>query len=257
MNQRWKWTVWVLAGIVAIGALFGPRIPQDQNYHRFADQRTVLAIPHFFDVVSNVGFLVIGVWGLVFVLKVNADGRAAFLTRKERWPYLLFFFGVLLTAFGSAYYHWAPDNARLLWDRLPMTVGFMALLAAVLGERVAAPLAARTLGPLMAAGIVSVVYWRWTDLAGRDDLRMYGVVQFGSLALVLVLCSFLPSRYTHGRDMFVIVAFYALAKLLEAFDKQVFALGGFVSGHTLKHLAAAVACYLVLRMLVLRRPTTD
>jgi hypothetical protein len=257
MNQKWKWTVWVLAGIVAIGALFAPRIPQAQSYHHFADQRTLLAIPHFFDVVSNLGFLVVGVWGAAFVLKQNAGAGTAFLTRKERWPYFVFFLGVLLTAFGSTYYHWAPDNARLLWDRLPMAMGFMGLLAAVLGERVAAPFATRTLGPLVSAGIVSVVYWRWTDLAGRDDLRLYGLVQFGSLALVLVLCALLSARYTRGNDMFAVVGLYAFAKVCEALDKQIFALGGFVSGHTLKHLTAAAACYLVLRMLMLRRPVTD
>jgi hypothetical protein len=137
-----------------------------------------------------------------------------------------------------------------------MAVGFMGLLAAVLGERVAAPLATQTLGPLLGTGVVSVVYWRWTDLAGRDDLRIYGLVQFGSLALVLVLSALLASRYTRGRDIFLVVALYVLAKVLEALDKQIFALGGLISGHTLKHLTAAAACYLVLRMLMLRRPVT-
>lgn len=97
---------------------------------------------------------------------------ATFLTGKEHWPYFFFFLGVLLTAFGSTYYHWAPDDARLLWDRLPMARGFMELLAAVLSERVAPALASQTLVPLVGAGIGSVLYWRWTDLAGCDDLRL-------------------------------------------------------------------------------------
>jgi hypothetical protein len=136
-----------------------------------------------------------------------------------------------------------------------MAVGFMGLLAAVLGERIAPSLSSsRMLIPLPGVGIGSVLYWRWTDLAGRDDLRWYLIVQFGSLVLVLALC-FLPSRYTHGNDLFAVVGLYALAKVFEALDRPIFALsGGLVSGHTLKHLVAALACYLVLRMLMLRRP---
>jgi hypothetical protein len=195
--------------------------------------------------------------GFAVVLKERAGEQAAFQVGTERWPYFFFFLGVLLTAFGSAYYHSEPNNARLLWDRLPMAMGFMGLLAAVLGERVSVPLSNRTLGPLVGAGMGSVLYWRWTDLAGRDDLRVYGLVQFGSLALVLVLCVLLPSRYIRGKDMFAVVGFYVLAKIFEALDKQIFSLSEMVSGHTLKHLAAAVACYLVLRMLKLRKPLID
>ena len=257
MDQKWKWTLWVVAGMVVVGAGFGPRIPQSESYHHFADQRTFWAIPHFFDVVSNLGFLVIGLWGATFALKANSGANEAFLVPKERWPYLFFFLGVLLTAFGSAYYHWAPDNARLLWDRLPMTMGFMGLLAAVLAERISPSLGSQTLIPLVGAGMCSALYWRWTALAGHDDLRLYVIVQFGSLALVLALCLLLPSRYTRGNDMFVVVALHALAKLFEGLDKQIYALGGFLSGHTLKHLAAAFACYFVLRMLMLRRPSTE
>ena len=253
MNQKWKWTLWVMAGLLVVGAGFGPRIPQPESYHHFADQRSFWAIPHFFDVVSNLGFLAVGVWGTVFVLKATSGADATFLAAKEGWPYFFFFLGVLLTAFGSAYYHWAPDDARLLWDRLPMTVGFMGLLAAVLAERISPPLGSQTLIPLVGAGMGSVLYWRWTALAGHDDLRLYVIVQFGSLALVLALCLLLPSRYTRGSDMLAVVGLYALAKLFEGLDKEIFALGGLVSGHTLKHLAAALACYFVLRMLILRR----
>jgi hypothetical protein len=160
------------------------------------------------------------------------------------------------TAFGSTYYHWAPDDARLLRDRLPMAMGFMGLLAAVLSERVAPALASQTLVPLVGAGIGSVLYWHWTDLAGRDDLRLYGLVQFGSLALLLALCLLLRSRYTRGNDMFAVVALCALAKLLEGLDKQAFASGGVISGHTLKHLTAALACYFVVRMLMMPRSST-
>jgi hypothetical protein len=91
MNQKWKWTVWGVAAVLVIGALFGTRIPQPQSYHQFADQRNFLAIPHFFDVVSNLGFLVVGLWGIRFVLLANTGAGTAFLTSKERWPYFFFF----------------------------------------------------------------------------------------------------------------------------------------------------------------------
>jgi hypothetical protein len=254
MSPRAKWILWALAGVLAIAGAFGPRISQPLSYHQFANQRTFLGIPHFSDVVSNLGFLVVGLWGMAFVMKASSRTEGAFLHASERWPYFFFFLGVLLTAFGSAYYHWAPDNAGLVWDRLPMAVGFMGLLAAVLGERIAPSLSSRTIIPLLGGGLGSVLYWRWTDLTGRDDLRWYLIVQVGSLVLVLALC-FLRSRYTRGNDMFAVVGLYALAKVFEALDRPIFSLsGGFVSGHTLKHLAAAVACYFLLRMLMLRRP---
>ena len=254
MNRRWKWAAAGLLISVVVAAYFVGRVPQSQAYHHFADQRALVGIPHCFDVISNLGFLVVGIWGILFVARPEKARPSPFLSNKERWPYFIFFLGVTLTAAGSSYYHWAPDNPRLVWDRLPMAMGFMALLAAVFGERANPALASRTLVPFVTAGIGSVLYWRWTDLAGRDDLRLYGVVQFGSLAIVLWLCATLPSRYTRGNDMFGVMGLYALAKAFEALDGRVFALGGVVSGHTLKHLVAAVACFWVLRMLIKREP---
>jgi hypothetical protein len=256
VNQTWKWVGAVLVLSMVVAAYLRGRVPQSLAYHQFADQRAFLGIPHCFNVISNLGFLFVGVWGMAFVIRARNAQASPFRSRQESWPYFVFFLGVMLTAFGSSYYHWAPDNTRLVWDRLPMAMGFMALFAAVLSERVNPLLASRTLGPFVTAGIGSVVYWRWTDVNGRDDLRLYGLVQFGSLALVLLLCATLPSRYTRGSDMFAVVGLYAAAKMFEALDKQIFALGGIVSGHTLKHLLAAIACFWVLRMLMKRQPAT-
>jgi hypothetical protein len=47
---------------------------------------------------------------------------------------------------------------------------------------------------------------------------------------------------------------YALAKVLEYFDEQIYAIGFVVSGHTLKHVVAAAACWVVLRYFQARRP---
>jgi hypothetical protein len=237
--------------VVALVFLLLPRIPQPQAYHHFADQRSFLGIPNFGDVVSNLPFAVAGLWGLLFVLRLRPDDQR-FLDSRERWPYLLVFAGLLLTAFGSAYYHLAPDNARLVWDRLPMTVVFMSMVAAVIAERISVRAGLWLLPALLALGAGSVLQWYSSELHGTGDLRFYAAVQVCS-ALVLLMALSLPPRYTRGSDLAVVVGWYALAKLLETFDRDIFqVLGGVVSGHTLKHLAAAMAGYWILRMVTRR-----
>jgi len=250
-SRRQLWAATFGAAVVLGLVALVPRIHQPLSYHDFADKRVFLGIANAGDVLSNLGFLFVGLAGLLFLIR-RSNLEKPSVSPAERRSYLFFFFGVFLTAFGSAYYHLAPDNARLFWDRLPMMVGFMALLAAVISERVDQRLGARLLAPLTAGGIASVLYWRWTDLRGNDDLRFYGLVQFGSFVAILVLVLLSPSRYTRGKDLFLVLGLYVLAKAFEALDRPVFALGQVVSGHTLKHLVAALGCYFVLRMLRLR-----
>ena len=239
--------------VVALVFLLLPRIPQPQAYHHFADRRSFLGIPNFGDVVSNLPFAVVGLWGLLFVLRLKPDDKR-FLDSRERWPYLLVFAGLLLTAFGSAYYHLAPNNARLVWDRVPITVVFMSMVAAVIAERISVRAGLWLLPALLALGVGSVLQWYESELRGLGDLRLYAAVQVCS-ALVLLMALSLPPRYTRGSDLALVVGFYALAKLLETFDRTIFhALGGTVSGHTLKHLTAAIAGYWILLMVQKRAP---
>ena len=239
--------------VVALVFLLLPRIPQPQAYHHFADRRSFLGIPNFGDVVSNLPFAVVGLWGLLFVLRLKPDDKR-FLDSRERWPYLLVFAGLLLTAFGSAYYHLAPNNARLVWDRVPITVVFMSMVAAVIAERISVRAGLWLLPALLALGVGSVLQWYESELRGLGDLRLYAAVQVCS-ALVLLMALSLPPRYTRGSDLALVVGFYALAKLLETFDRTiVHALGGTVSGHTLKHLTAAIAGYWILLMVQKRAP---
>ena len=264
----------VLAGLAvgaAVALLSLPPLPQNPAYHHFADQRTLLGVPHCLNVISNIPFLAVGVLGLSFVLGAwpptflsAGTGKleslpprpgGPFLTAAERWPYALFFLGVGLTAFGSAYYHLDPDNDRLLWDRLPMAVAFMGLFAAVLAERAGLRLGLGLLGPLVAAGLASVLYWHWTEGQGRGDLRFYYLVQFYPMLALPLLLALFPPRYTGTAGLVAALGWYVLAKLCEhPLDGPIYALGHVVSGHTLKHLAAAVAAYQVLRMLRRRRP---
>ena len=226
-----------------------PPIPQDPAYHDFADQRTLLGIPNFWDVVSNGAFLAVGVSGLIFLRRRSIADVRTFNERSEKWAYVVLFWGLVLTSFGSGYYHLAPDNAGLFWDRLPMTLLFTALLAATVSERISARAGLRLLPFLMVAGVGSAVYWYWSELQGAGDLRPYVLVQYYPALAIPLIAVLFRSRYTRGSDLVGIWGFYGVAKFFEVFDAELLALGGVVSGHTLKHLAAALAAYWILRML--------
>ena len=231
--------------VIAIIALLISPIPQPLAYHNFADQRGWLGIPNFGDVVSNLPFAIVGVWGLVVLFK---PGKTRFRDSRERWLYVVMFSALILTACGSAYYHLAPNNARLVWDRIPINIVFMALLAAVIAERVSIG-AGLALFPLLElVGVACVLYWHASELHGHGDLRFYAAVQVYAI-LILLLALLLPAKYTRGPDFAIVVGFYVLAKILEEGDRRVFAFGHIVSGHTLKHVAAAAAGLWILLML--------
>lgn len=213
---------------------------QDQAYHGFVDQRTLLGIPQCLNVVSNLPFLLVGVLGLRFVSKT---------TMPERPAWAIFFAGVAATAFGSAYYHLDPTNATLVWDRLPMTLAFMGLFSAIISERLASKVGRRLLTPLVFFGAGSVLYWHITELHGTGDLRLYYLVQFYPMLTIPLLLLLYPARYTRTIDLYVTLGLYVLAKIVEHMDAAIYGLGGIVSGHTLKHLLAALAAYWILRML--------
>lgn len=237
---------------VVIATLLVPPIPQWQSYHKFADRRSWLGMPNFGDVSSNLLFAVAGVWGLVFMVADRAGAR--FVDGRERWPYMFVFLGLLLTAFGSSYYHLAPSDARLVWDRLPMTIAFMALVAAMLAERIDVQVGVYLLLVLILVGMASVLVWRYGEMHGAGDLRFYAAVQAYAV-LVLPLMLLLAPRYTRSSDFAVIFGFYVLAKVFETADRQIFSLTQHsISGHTLKHLAAGSAGLWILRMLQKRQP---
>jgi hypothetical protein len=164
---------------------------------------------------------------------------------------------VALTGLGSAYYHLAPDNDRLMWDRLPMAAAIMALVAATLAERVSVRAGLQLLPLLVVLGVGSVLHWHWTEQEGAGNLNFYIVVQFYSILVIVLLAKFFPSRYTRGADIYAVIGCYALAKVAEIADHQVYALGNIISGHTAKHLLAAGAAYWILRVLRRRTPISQ
>lgn len=235
----------ILAGISAasiVAMLLVPPIPQDPAYHQFADRNAVLGIPNFWNVVSNLPFLLIGLAGLATCATFTAPGMLAEL----RPAYLMFFVGVGLIGPGSAYYHWHPDNAGLVWDRLPMTIAFMAFTALVVGENISAQLGRRLLWPLLAGGIASVGYWAVTETGGDGDLRAYALVQFLPMLLIPLILLWFPSRLQPDRYLWLMLLAYGLAKILEWLDQPIFELYAPLSGHGLKHLAAALGAYMFL-----------
>jgi hypothetical protein len=172
-------------------------------------------------------------------------------------PYSGFFLGVALTSVGSAYYHFAPSNGTLIWDRLPMTIAFVSFFAAVVVERISLKAGLWLLLPLILLGISSVAYWNLTELHGRGDLRPYGYVQaYPLLGIPLVILLF-PASYTRTADLLIVGGIYVLAKVFELFDRPIYDLAHIVSGHTLKHLVAALSAYWALRMLQLRVPNVE
>lgn len=217
-------------------------IPQDLAYHRLADHRTMFNVPNFMNVVSNVGFLIIGLLGLALYLGKGVSGAA------RSWS--VFFFGTLLVAAGSAYYHWNPNNQTLVWDRLPMTIAFMALFAGLIAEHIGPGIERTLLRIALIVGIISVGWWHYTD-----DLRLYAWVQFAPLiAIVFILLAY-PGRYTHRTYLVLGLVCYALAKVTEFADTAIFsATSGMISGHSVKHLLAALAPLFVYLMLRRRHP---
>lgn len=231
----------VLSAAAVIAVFSRDPIAQDTAYHHFADLRSTAAIPNVYNVLSNVPFAILGVMGIRLVSRPVVR-EAAFAPLKTL--YLSFFIGVFLTAFGSAYYHLYPGNATLLWDRLPMTVAFMAFFCAILGEYVALQWAQKLFPPLLLTGIVSVVYWHVSEIFGRGDLRLYALVQFLPMLLIpLILCLY-RSKFDDRKYIWGVIAAYAASKLAEFFDVAVYRYLGLFSGHTLKHFLAALAVYI-------------
>jgi hypothetical protein len=231
-----------------LAAFLLPALPQPLAYHDFADHRAGFGVENFLDVASNTAFIVAGLAGLFVVMRQ----RTRFEFASERWPYGVFFLGLLLTAAGSIYYHLVPDNERLFWDRLPMAIAFMSLIAAQVVDRVSVRTGLLLLLPMLLVGLASVIYWIATERAGAGNLMPYVILQGYSVVMLLVLALLYPSRYTRGTDVYWVFAAYAIAKTLELLDREVLALGNLVSGHSLKHLAAAVAGLIICRMLWLR-----
>jgi len=243
MPSRHKLYLLGLMTVLAVaGVLVVPPIPQSVTYHDFCDKRTLAGIPNFANVISNLPFIIVGLIGLLLVKRSVAPRNIAVI-------YISLFAGIILTGVGSAYYHGYPDNNTLVFDRLPMTIVFMSLLAAVAGESIDDGIGVLALTPLLLTGIASVLWWHYTESAGDGDLRLYVLVQYYPMILIPAILILFPSPA--GRPSWLPLLYaavwYGIAKVCEQFDCHIYSALGFVSGHSLKHLAAAVSTWFLVK----------
>ena len=235
--------------IMALVIMFVPPVSQDPGYHNFADQRNISGIPHFWNVVTNIPFLVLGITGFFKFQKHELTGVIPDFFRA----YLAFFMGLVLTGLGSGYYHLDPLNSTLVGDRMAITVTFMSFFVLIFGETISTRTASRLLLPLLFLGLASVVYWNITENLGTGDLRFYALVQFLPMLLIPLMLLFYGSCLSGRRWILAIILVYGAAKIAEMYDQQIYELIGF-SGHSLKHLIAAFGAFLFLKGLEVRKP---
>jgi hypothetical protein len=238
-----------LALLAIVLAILLPPIPQDPRYHNFADQREWWRIPFFWNVVTNLPFILAGLYGLWVWPNAKWDSPG------DRWPWFVVAASSILVGLGSGYYHWAPNNNTLFWDRLPMTLFFMAIFCAAIAERIHAAVGLLLLTPFLALGVFSVEVWRRGELSGVGDLRFYALVQFYPMIALPAILLLYRSRYSHANLLWHVIGYYVAAKFAEGFDRKIYAFSGYVmSGHAIKHLLGARAVFVAMRMLQLRRP---
>ena len=252
LNKAYYFKSIFLLGIVVIcivGMTFVEPVEQEIAYHNFADMRTVQSIPNYYNVMSNFLFIVVGMFGCGFLFR---KGTLTILPDLF-WVYLTFFVGVGLVGLGSSYYHLWPSNETLVWDRLPMTIAFMAFFTIILAEFVSERLAKALFLPLLLFGVFSTLYRYFTEQQGHGDLRLYILVQFMPMLLIPIIIMLFPSRFSNVGFYWLFMGAYAAAKIFELGDELTYKTSDLVSGHTLKHVFAALGCGLFLLQLRIRR----
>jgi len=229
--------------LVTVGVFLAGPIPESGSYHDFADKRALGGIPYCLNVISNLPFIAVGIVGLIMTGK-------SVVPRLVLLVYSALFAGVLLTGLGSAYYHIDPDNNTLVYDRIPMTVVFMSLLSATVSEYIDLKPGAALLGPLVFIGVTSVLWWHYTEIRGAGDLRLYVLVQYYPMLLIPLILWLFPSGRSARRGSYLlwVVIWYLIAKVFDVLDRMIYAFTGFISGHSLKHLAAAVATFYLVKL---------
>ncbi|MGE3318215.1 MAG: hypothetical protein AB7I18_02875 [Candidatus Berkiella sp.] len=246
-NQYRGTLLLLLVSMVTIALFIHGPIPQIKGYNDFANQCSWFGLQNAENVLTNLPFLIFGMWGLTRIRHFVIESKI------ERFAWVGFFIGVSLTTFGSTYYHLDPDNYRLVWDRLPITFSFICLFSAVLAERISTKLAAISFIPMVVYSIAAVIYWYVTETSGAGDMRPYILVQLLPLMLIPLLMILYTPRYSHGWMLLMVAVWYLLAKVFEGFDGIVYQWNGYISGHGIKHLLAAMACAQVIWMLEKRK----
>ena len=224
----------LIAVLVLVVIIRVAPIEQDQTYHNFSDIRVFFMIPNFWNVISNLPFLIVGMLGLYRL-------KSGDIVKNQ---FIVFFIGIALVSIGSTYYHLNPNDSTLVWDRLPMTIGFMALFSALVSEYINDRIGKTLLIPALSIGLLSIIYWVLVK-----DLSFYLAVQFFPMLTIPVMLIFFKSRHNLVAGYWLLLIAYVIAKIFEKYDYETHAFLGFISGHSIKHIVAAVGIY----MLILNR----
>jgi hypothetical protein len=247
-RQVWLMVATALVLYGLLRAAFGP-IPQDPSYHFLADTRMFLGvIPRAGDVLTNLAILAAGLFGLALRPRMT-------VAPEEQAAVHVLISATLLTALGSAYYHWAPANATLAWDRLPLAIILVSILALVMGDRMHPLFARHGIWPLTALAVAGVVLWGASEAMGKGDLLLYLVVRVGAGIAIALLVILRRPRHTGTTWLVAALIGEILMAALERHDHEIFHLtGGLISGHSLKHVMVGVALGFVFWWLRARRP---
>ncbi len=234
--------------IALVGIFLIDKIPQNSGWLQFADRRSFAGIPNFVNVISNIFFIFIGVYGLRFVI-VSQLKSYAFEFEWERVAPAVFFLGILLQGIGSIWFHLEPSVERLAWDQFPMTFIFMGVFGTLVGDRIQSDTPNSIYGSLLFLTSLTAGWWTWMIINGAGfDIRPYLFVQFFPLLVMLIVLVFFPSRYTHETDYWIVLLFYACSGFFEAYDRQIFEILVVISGESLKHILLAGAAWQFLWM---------
>jgi Ceramidase len=219
--------------------IFIKPIPQNIDYHHFANDKTIFGIANAWNVLSNIGFIIIGLVGISFTRQHNINNPIVWVL----------FAGIILTGIGSAYYHYNPNNTTLVWDRLPMTIVFTSFFALIYAWCFNEKMGFKIWLVSLANGIYAVFYWQYTEQEFRGDLRLYAIIQFLPIVLIVIILS---SRFkSHSflvKPIAMIIVWYIIAKFLEHYDNSIFEKTNIISGHPIKHIAAAMATFYIYKM---------
>lgn len=248
-EQIFKIGALIITFLAFIGiTLFLDPIKQNPNYHLFADKRNLFSVPNFWNVISNLPFILAGLIGLRLITYKNLKT----IDYQSVMVYFVFFTGIFFIGLGSSYYHLNPTNHSLFWDRLPMSISFMAFFSIVVGEFICMKLGLRLLFPLIILGICSLIYWQITEANGCGDLRFYGLIQFLPMILISGILLFFKNSFSDKKYFILMLIVYLIAKVFESLDYVVFNSSIFLSGHTIKHFVSAAAPLLMIKILYKR-----
>lgn len=237
---------YILLGIIGIIAIIGfalsSPIEQNEDYHNFSDTLTIGGIPNFWNVISNFPFLIVGLFGIIRLKKMD----------RVNFQFSTFFIGISFVAIGSGYYHLNPNSSTLVWDRLPMTIVFTALMSIVISEFIDFKKGKLLLIPLLLIGIISIIYW-----VKLDDLRLYALVQYYPILAIPIILVLFKSEENSPKGFWLLLITYIIAKLFETFDFEIHKTLKLLSGHSLKHISASVGIYLLIYSYIRQNKTIE